>query len=252
MSSAILETEHSVIINVLPAPVAPAGQEPKRAKGEKSDPLKLKFTHQGVVRTLAKHPKIVQQLKKAEITNTAAKTKPWYLRVKIADRPRVFKLSVADKQAIADAKDILNGRVKHAETFSQFLAARDARRGCTVGELGEQWMAAGLPFTTSQPRRPDAAKRMAGMLTKALVWWKDKRWNAVSQHQMEEYVVWRRLNFKRHQKAATGTRSAEMELNALSCLANWAKSSGRVDTNPFKDHMRLVSNEVIKHCQSKS
>jgi len=114
--------------------------------------------------------------------------------------------------------------------------------------LAAQWTTAGLPFTTSQSRKPAAAHRLAGKLNRALIWWKDKRWNSASLNQMEEYVVWRRLNFNRHQKAATGSRSAEMELNALSCLGNWAKASGRVDTNPFSEHQRFVSLEAINHC----
>jgi len=210
--------------------------------------MKLKFTHQGVERTLAKHPKVVQQLKKAQITAAAAKAKPWYLRVKIADRPRVFKLNVGDKQAIASAKTILTGRVKQPDSFTQFLALRDLRRGCTVGELAKAWATAGLPFTTSQPRKPAAADRLAGKLARALRWWEDKRWNSISQHQMQEFVVWRRQTVDHHQKAATGSRSADLELTALSCLGNWAKASGRVDANPFGDRQRFASQEAINHC----
>ena len=208
--------------------------------------MKITFTHLGTERTLAKHSRVTRELKAGQITESEAKSKPWYLRLQINGTERVFRLSCTEKQAIADAKDILSGRVKQPETFSTFIAARESRLGSTCGELAALWIAAGLPFTTAKPRKPEAAKTMASTITRALAWWRDKRWSAVNPHMLEEFVVWRRQNVRAC--SFSGNRSADLELAALSSLGHWALASNQVETNPFASRTRFVDPENITHC----
>ena len=210
--------------------------------------MKLTFDHQGVIRTLAKHPSVVRQLKSGELTEAQAEFRPWYLRVIIGTKQQTFKLRAKDKDAISDAKTILNSRVHAPETFGAFVAVREARRGCTIDDLAAQWTAAGLPFTTAKPRKPAAVKTLTGTLKRALSWWADKRWSAINPNIIEEFAVWRR----KHVRAGSfsGNRSADLELTCLSSLGQWALASNRVEANPFAHRTRFVEAEDIHHCHT--
>lgn len=99
----------------------------------------LTFTHAGRERTLNKHPRVQQEIRKDLITEEQASATPWYLRAKLAGMTseRSFKLVAADKLAIAAARDILNGHAKNHAVFSAWLADRDAahKPAATLGEI---------------------------------------------------------------------------------------------------------------------
>ena len=206
--------------------------------------MKLEFDHRGTIRTLAKNPKIAQQLKRGELTEAQARTKPWVLRFKVGDRERAFTLSCQDKQAIADAKDILNGRQNEPETFSKFVAALDAKRGLTVDALAKEWLELGLPDAKGRARAGKPAAALRAFTTAALRWWTGRRLNAVSRQTMNEFAAWRRQHTPRGQ----GDSSTDHELTTLSNLCQWAVGAGKLDANPFAKREKYRLAEDINKC----
>ena len=206
--------------------------------------MTLTFTHRGVIRTLAKHPNIRQALKRGELTEAEARGKAWFLRCKIGERERTFKLPAEDKAAIRAAKDLLNGRQDKPELFSQFLATLEARRGVTLGVLAADWLTLGLPDDSGRERESAAAERLKTFTTSALRWWKDCRAHAVDRKAMNEFSVWRRANTPRGQ----GDRSTDLELAALSCLCQWAVAVQRLEKNPFASRDRYRRSDDVEHC----
>lgn len=207
--------------------------------------MTLTFTHLGTTRTLGKHPTVRAALAAGTITEAAAKLRPWYLRLKCADgKERTFKLSASDADAIRRAKDILNGRVDKADSFKDWLADRDARRGLTLGDLAAAWTELGLPDANGRARPPAAAARLTQFLRSALRYWAGHRAATVDRSAMNDFAAWRRANTPRGQ----GDRSADLELAALSCLCQWAVVTRRLDANPFAHRERYRIADDIRHC----
>lgn len=209
----------------------------------------LTLTHRGQTRTLHKHPVALASLKTAGITDAgqmreALRHAPWYLRLTINGRRRNFKLSADDKDALRQARDLLNGRAEQPADFAAYVALRDARRGVTIGVLAAAWIEAGLPFTTTKARSAKAAEQLRGAVTRALPWWQGKTVAGITPKTMSEYVVWRRQNVRR----GVGDRSADLELSALSSLCQWAFFDGRIAANPFARRTRFQDSAAIKHC----
>jgi len=207
--------------------------------------LTLEFTHAGQTRTLVKHPRVVMQLGRGEITEAQARQQPWYLRATIAGRKRKFTLVTSDKQAIADARSLLNGNHAQPENFKAFIAAQDAKRGVTIGSLAEDWVAAGLPFSASKPRTPSAGAELKEMLTRALRWWSDKPAAAVTPKLMEQFAVWRRAHTR---NGCRGDRAIDKELASLSCLCQWALLDERIKANPFATRETFQNDDEVTHC----
>lgn len=205
----------------------------------------LNFAHAGITRTLNKHPTVQNALRAGTITEEQAKLEAWQLRLKINGRERYFKLPTADRDAIRTAKDILNGRTKHADEFTAFMAQRDARRSVTLGQLATAWIAAGLQFSKTKPREKSAADRLEATLNRALPFWKDLTPTTITATQHEDYVLWRRNNVRcgTHFK---GDRSADLELGALSSMCQWAILTGRLKENPFATRSTFATE--VKHC----
>ncbi len=200
--------------------------------------MTLTFTHLGQSHTLAKHPAVRAALRAGTMTEAEARIRPWYLRKTIEGEPRQFNLKTAtDREAIRAAKDILNGHVEQPATFSAFVQAQETRRGLTLGAIAEQWLAAGLPHNRTRPRTTAAADRLRGPLARALKWWSQARVTAVDRRMIEEFVVWRRTNNRRaaDDNPHAGSRSADLELSALSSLCEWATATQTIDANPFAD-----------------
>lgn len=203
--------------------------------------LTIEFTHHGQRRTLAKHPKVRHALKHGKITLDQAKQYPWYLRFKILVgeklKDRSFKMvKRAKDQVLVEARDFLNNRSAKPNEFQAFIAARDAAKSVTIGQLSELWTSAGLPFHATKKRDAAAVKNLSGFLARALVWWADKPVASIKPHFMQDYAGTR----------ADALRGADLELNALSCLCNWAQLAGRIPANPFAKRPRFA--ETKQHC----
>lgn len=206
---------------------------------------KLTFTHAGIERTLAKHPRVQQSIRTGTITLDQAAATPWYLRAKLLGKERTFKLAATEKAALAAARDILNGHQANPQQFSQWVAQQEARRGITLGQLATDWFAAGLPFDGEAPRTPAAADLLREILTRALAFWSERRAATVTHRTMAEFVAWRRTHCR---KGCEGSRTADLELAALSCLCQWAVLTERIEKNPFAERKRFQQRENITHC----
>lgn len=213
--------------------------------------LRLEFEHNGIARTLAKHPVIRQRFKKGALTEDQAAEYPWYLRFETAGKAHLVKLTaLKDKEAIREAKDYFKTRADKPNDFAEFLASKQAKRGLTVGELAKEWFDAGLPFSRTRPRGEAAANQIRIRLQRVLSWWADKPVTSIKPSTHADFVVWRRQN-ARH--AATyagqrGSRTADIELAALSCLCQWAVKTERIERNPFENRERFADPATINHC----
>jgi hypothetical protein len=204
--------------------------------------MNLSFTHRGIDYVLHKHPEVRQQLKAGTITEEAARLRPWYLRA--SWRPtKPFKLSADDAHAIRTAKDILKGHVDEPEKFSAWMTEQDARRGVTLGDLAADWLAAGLPYSKTNPREPAAAERLRATLARALPYWEKIVARHASKH-FEQFAGARISGIK----YGTGRRTVDVELACLSSLCQWAVLTRRLDENPFKVRPQYVDDKKIEHC----
>jgi integrase len=189
----------------------------------------LTFSHHGIDRTLAKHPAHVKAFKDGKLTLTELKFKPWYLRVEAGGTARKYKLSAVDKDALRAAKDTLNGQRDNPAEFSAWLTERDSRRGVTLGELAKDWRELKCPDHNGRPRSASAIENLENFLVSALTWWQHIPASS-AETKFAEFIAWRRANSKR----GNGERSADLELNSLSCLCRWAVFARKIDTNPFR------------------
>jgi hypothetical protein len=212
---------------------------------------RLTFTHNGIARTLNKHPAVQLALRRGELSLADAKHKSWYLRAKIAGAERSFQLSPLDKDALRRAKDILNGSVEQPEAFADFLAQRAARHGVTLGTLAQDWRAAGYPDENGRARKPASASRAAHELDTALKFWTDKRAATAADH-FNDFIAWRRSAVKKSKATAlkrfTGDRAADLDLNVLSCLCSWAVFARKLEKNPFADRPTYHDPNAVVHC----
>lgn len=207
--------------------------------------MNITFTHHGVERTLTKHPVIASQVKHGQLTAAQAALKPWYLRLTIAEKERRFKLSnLAKDAAIREARDFLNTRQERPNDFAEFIAAKDARKSLTVGQLAAEWVAAGIAFDESEQRTAAAASTLQATLSRCLPYWENKPVAALEPRDHSLFVAWRRQNKLRGE----GSRSADLELAALSCLFDWAILTSRVKANPFAARKRFHKAEDVRHC----
>lgn len=208
--------------------------------------LTITFVHHGQRRTLAKHPKIRHALKHGNMTLDEAKQYPWFLRLKIhisgEFKDRSFKLThLAKDKVIIEARDFLTSRVQRPNEFVAFINGREAARSITIGELAGEWICAGLPFRKTAPRTPEAAARLKTTLHRALhaepnFGWSHKPVATITQNMLEDYAAHR----------APALRSADVELNALSCLCKWALLAGKIPHNPFGTRPEFST--VASHC----
>ena len=198
--------------------------------------MKLVFIHAGTERTLAKHPAVAKAFKLGQLTEAQAASKPWYLRLTVDGKEQVFKLVAGEKESVRRAKDILNGKTNKPEEFSDFVAAKEARRSITLGTLAQQWLTDGLPFRKTEPRTTEAAARLRKTLGYALPWWTDKPVATITASVIEDYAGHR----------SPALRSADLELACLSSLCQWAKLTGQIETNPFAE--RTTFAKVKQHC----
>ncbi len=210
--------------------------------------MTLSFTHLGQTHTLSKHAAVRAAVKAGTMTEAEARIRPWYLRKTIDGQPRSFNLKTAtDREAIRTTKDILNGHVEQPATFSAFVAAQETRKGITVGQLAADWIAAGLPHNRTRPRTPAAAERLKASLTRALKFWSATRVTSVDRRLIEEFVVWRRTHNTRAsaENPHAGSRSADLELSALSSLCEWATATQAIDANPFAERDVFTPRETV-------
>jgi integrase len=209
----------------------------------------LVFSHHGINRTLVKHPAYVAAFKKGELSASDLKFKPWNLRFEVKGSERKFKLSPVDKDALRQAKDILNGQRDTPGEFAAWLSHRDSRRGITVGELAQDWRALKYPDHNGRPRTPESIANLEAFFTSALTWWAAVP-AASADTKFAEFIAWRRA----HSKRGNGERAADLELNTLSCLCRWAVFARKIDLNPFRGRKQggsrptFRSSADITHC----
>lgn len=216
---------------------------PQSAIRNPQSPAVLPFTHAGKTYTLFKHPRAVARHRAGQITTEQLRATAWYLRLTIQGKRKPFALAAANKQAISDAIDKLNGRAKQPEQFAAWLAEKQARRGVTIGTLAADWIAAGLPHSKTNPRDPAAAARLKANLERALPWWTNLPANSAADH-FEDFAA-ARIGQTRF---GDGRRTVDIQLAALSCLCQWAVLTQRLETNPFATRPRYVQDDQIEHC----
>lgn len=207
--------------------------------------MTLTFTHAGRTITLSKHPRVMAQLRAGQITDAQASATPWYLRMTIGGKRKVFSLTSNNKLAIADARDKLNGQVHQPDAFSAWCAARETRRSITLGDLAQQWIAAGCPHDDASARAVAAASRLADTIRRALDFWATIRVAGVTLKTMNEFAGHRRATAR---TGATGDRTIDTQLSALSCLCEWAVLTERIEHNPFAKRKHFQDATTIAHC----
>lgn len=211
--------------------------------------MTLILTHAGRTYTLYKHPRELQRHAAGQITADQLKAQPWYLRLTINGKRRPFTLSSNDRQALADARDKLNGLQKQPEQFAAWLAEKDARRGVTVGALAADWIAAGCPFSNVKLRTAKESAPLAAAWRRAEWWWAGKVWTAIRPQTLDDYFLARCDQVRLYSAGRyTGQRTVDVELAALSCLGQWAVLASRVATNPFATRETYQDAETIRHC----
>jgi integrase len=212
--------------------------------------MHLELFHAGRIRRLVKHSTVQSALKRGDITEAEARLKPWYLRLEIDGRDKSFALPASNRDALAAARDILNGRTSSPATFSAFVSAQAAKRGLTVGALADDWLALNCPKTANKPRTPQAAAQIAATLKRALDWWRPQRAADITPQLHNSYALHRMNSIQG--TGRTGRRSVDIELAALSCLFQWAVTAGRVERNPFEVREQFVIRDEIEHCHAKT
>lgn len=212
--------------------------------------MHLDLIHAGRLRRLTKHPTVKQALKKGTLTEAQAALKPWYLHLTLDGRERAFKLPATNRDALTAARDILNGRTSSPATFSAFVAAQSQRAGRTVGDLATEWATAGYPKTATKPRTSAAAARLASTLQRALTWWAPRRLDAITAATHAEFALHRMKHVRPGR--ATGRRSVDLELAALSSLFQWALTAQRAESNPFEKRESFVIRDDVRHCHAKT
>lgn len=214
--------------------------------------LKLEFTHRGITRTLVKHPAIRIALRRGQLSSAEAAFKPWYMRLKVGGRERLFKLSCVDKDALRAAKDTLNGQLEKPAEFMAWMAEREARRGVTIEQLATEWRQLGYPDTAGRPRTSKSATPLEQCLALALRYWGAKRATSAGDHFLD-FATWRRDKCTKSGRG-TGDRSIDLELCTLSCLCKWAVAAKKIDKNPFAgvnsggNRQRFHDPENVRHC----
>lgn len=198
--------------------------------------MKLTLIHAGQQRTLVKHPAVQHDLRTGAITEKEAAGKSWYLRFEVAGKSQNFKLPAANREAVRAAKLILRGRQDHPGEFAAFLNEKTARRSATIGQLADEWFAAGLPFRKTEPRSSVAAARLRTTLQRALPWWKNKRVSTITATTLEDFASQR----------APALRAADLEIGSVSNLCQWAMLTGRIEQNPVA--RRTTFAKVKAHC----
>ena len=207
--------------------------------------MKAEFTHAGQTRTLTKHPEVMRALAAGAITPADAARRPWYLRLKIGAKDRVFKLAnLAKTDAIAEARDFLTSRERQPNEFAAWLASKDAQRSLTIGQLAADWVKLGLPFSRTKPRTTSAASTLYANLRRGLTFWDKIPVATITPTTHEDFVCWRRRNCTK----GTGNRSADLELSALSSLCQWAVLDNRITKNPFEVRARFQDADAVNHC----
>jgi hypothetical protein len=197
-----------------------------------TEPIKVQHTFEylGQNRTLNKHPDVATALKNGQITEEQARTYPWYLRFRHGNNTQIFKLAVNDAEAVKQAKEHLKS--KGTTEFTEFLKERQAKRAHTLQELATEWLELKMPDAAGHLRSDSARSQLSVPLSGALAWWGSKSPALVTPVTMREFATWRRAKCKA-KKRGTGDRSIDMELGALSCLCDWARSLGKITANPF-------------------
>jgi hypothetical protein len=207
--------------------------------------MKLTLTHHGRSYTISKHPAILTALKRGAITEAEAAQKSWHLRLTVDGKDKWFKLVARLKdKVLGEARDFLSTREKQPNEFLAYVAAKAARRGLTVGQLAQEWFTAHCAFDDAEQRKPAAAAVLQATLQRALPYWENKSAAAIEAREHALYVAWRR----QHKERGTGSRSADLELAALSCLFDWARLTSRVAANPFAKRKRFHKAEDVRHC----
>lgn len=208
--------------------------------------MKLTFTYAGKERVLAKHSKVQAQLAAGTIAPEVAAARPWYLRFTFDGREQVKRLqNVRAADAIREAKDLLNNIGAKPNDYAAFLAHQAAKRGLTIGQLAESWLALKCPKTALEPRSGVAAARMAETIRRALPYWSAVRVAAITPKTFYEFALWRGQNSR---AGAVGRRTTILELAALSCLCQWAASDERIAVNPFAGYAKIVKSSGVVHC----
>lgn len=200
--------------------------------------MKIKFNHAGQSYTLTKHTHIAKELRQGKLTKPQAATHPWYLRFTNAQSRRItLRLQALTKaEVIAEAKDVLLKRITRPNEFQAWLQAKDASQSITIGQLATEWLAAGLPYTKTDPRSAAAATRLRATLARALPWWQAKPAATITQTTLEDYAAHR----------SPALRSVDVELAALSSLSQWAVFAARLEKNPFGTRRRYA--KIQQHC----
>jgi len=212
-----------------------------------SDALKLTFEFQGAERALAKHPRVVRDVKLGKITEQDALATPWFIRISVDGKQKPFKLAVDNDAAIRAAVAHLKGKQNKPDEWKQFLQDRAAKNGITLGALATEWKAAGLPNESGHPRDKDARATVEAELDLAMAWWENKPAAAVTPGQHMAFATWKRSQCKESGRG-TGDRAVDKQLAALSCMCAWAVACEKLSKNPFAERQQFQDSKTVQHC----
>lgn len=125
-----------------------------------------------------------------------------------------------------------------------FFRQRQAQKSLTIGQLATEWETADYAYSKTKPRKRSAADQLASTMTRCLPFWQDIPVSTIKPSHHEDFVQWRRKTAAR----GTGSRSADLELSALSSLCQWAILTSKIEDNPFEIRTRYHEASEVRHC----
>lgn len=165
----------------------------------------------------------------------------WYL--KIAGRP--LSLQTTDRDtAVRNAKLRLDQHAQGADKYQQFIDATTQRSTLTVGQIIDQWIAAGYPLPNRQPRKPSAQAAQAAQLKLSRSWWDAVPVATIKGPTLGDYAEHRRRGIQHHD----GSRAVDLELTTYSNAFQWAIAKGLCDRNPFAHRPKFQNPDDVEHC----
>lgn len=205
------------------------------------------FEHLGQTRQITKHPAVLAKLKAGTMAKAEAATQSWFIRIPVGGGKRKWEklAALVVKDAVREAKDLLNGMKGNTDTYTAYSAARKAAASVTLGALAKEWLTAGLPEADGRKRSATAVKRLGKFLNGALRFFETVPAMTITGSVLNKFAAWRREN-TRGDKG--GHRSIDVELGVLSGLCAWAAGLGKLPKNPFADRDRFARDEDAEHC----
>lgn len=192
--------------------------------------------------TMVKHPR--------DRGRSDIATRPWYLRPPVGHRSGKawHSLESSDQvKAERNARLFLDAFSGDTARHQRAQAELAGPAKVTLGQLAEQWQAAGYADADERPRSEAAGDRIGDHLGRALEWWGTQGPERVGRETFREYARIRRAQAARR-RGQSGDRAIDLELSALSSMCQWAVAAGKLERNPFADRPRFRRAEDVEHC----